>query len=222
MQTLLKYAFTFLFSLTLSAAFLYANNLADDLKEGRDFITLNKPLNVPKNTIVELFNVGCPYCASINKILPNLFSLLPNEVVFMPYHIITSAPFSTQASEVLAVSLSLDKAQNLSPKSSNSHFKRVLDSYFDANFQQRKRFNNAESFIAHGLSVLNISKEVFDSTLKEPYTQMLLKEWKDSARYANIQGVPSFIINGKYLILAQGLKSEEDFIYKVDYLLERD
>ncbi|EEO26573.1 hypothetical protein BCM35_05030 [Helicobacter winghamensis] len=215
MQTLLKYVLSLFFPLVLSTQFLQA----EDLKEGSDFITLQKPLNAPKNSIIELFNVSCPHCASISKVLPNLFSFLPSEVIFMPYHIITSAPFSSQASEMLAVSLSLDKTQKLSPKDSNSNFKRVLDSYFNANFTQRKHFKDAGSFISYGLNAINISEEVFNSTLKESHTQELLQAWKEATQYANIQGVPSFIINGKYLILAQGLKSEEDFIYKVDYLL---
>lgn len=76
-----------------------------------------------------------------------------------------------------------------------------------------------DPYISYGLNAINISEEVFNSTLKESRTQELLQAWKEATQYANIQGVPSFIINGKYLILTQGLKSEEDFIYKVDYLL---
>ena len=218
MQKLLRQIFFVIFFIFLNTQFINA----EPLKEGHDFVALKKPIDVPKNSIVELFNVGCPHCASMNKILPNLFAVLPNEVTFIPYHIVTGAPFSAQASEMLAVSLGLDKAKNLSPKDSNSHFKRILDAYFNANFQQRKRFGDAESFIEYGLSAINISKETFNSTLKESYAQSLLKTWKDASEYASIQGVPSFIINGKYLILAQGLKSEEDFIYKVDYLLGLD
>ena len=218
MTILLKNISFLLFSCLLSLQLLNA----ESLKEGTDFITLQKPIPVEKNTIIELFNVGCPYCASINNVLPNLFALLADEVVFMPYHIITGASFSAQASEVLAVSLILDETHNLSPKNSNSHFKRAADSYFNAIFQQRKYFNNAESFIAHGLNAMRVSRAVFNSTLKDPRTQTLLNTWNASAQYARIQGVPTFIINGKYLILAQGLKSEEDFIYKVDYLLNLD
>lgn len=218
MKTYLKQVFLILFYIFLSLQFLNAQ----PLKEGRDFITLKTALNVPKNSIVELFNIGCPHCANMNRVLPNLFSVLPDTVIFMPYHTITAAPFSSQASEVLAVSLSLDQTQNLSPKDPKSHFKRVLDSYFNANFQQRKYFKDAKSFVEYGLNALNITQATFDSTLQESYTKELLKAWKEVAQYANIQGVPSFIINGKYLILAQGLKSEEDFIYKVAYLLGLD
>ncbi|WP_034290471.1 DsbA family protein [Helicobacter sp. MIT 11-5569] len=218
MQTFLKYTITFILSLFLSVQFLQA----ESLKEGHDYIILNNPLNVPKNSIIEIFNVGCPHCASMNKVLPNLFNVLPEQVEFLPYHIITGAPFSAQASEVLAVSLILDKEQNLSPKDSKSHFKRVLEAYFDANFKERKHFTNKDSFVSYGLNAANITQENFKNTLENPQTKELLQVWADASVHTRIQGVPSFIINGKYLILAQGLKSEEDFIYKVDYLLGQD
>lgn len=218
MKLLLKSTLTLIISMFLSLQFLHA----EDLKEGRDYVVLDKPLNVPKNSIVEVLNVGCPHCANMQKIIQKLFALLPSDVVFIPYHIITGAPFSLQASEVLAVSLTLDKAQNLSPKDSKSHFNRALESYFEANFYRPKRFNNAQAFITHGLKAAGISQETFDTTLKDPNTQSLLKMWQTIAQETKIQGVPSFIVNGKYLLLSQSLKGEEDFIYKIDYLLGQD
>lgn len=218
MKLLAKYTLTLVASVFLSLQFLHA----ESLKEGNDYILLDKPLNVPKNSIIEVFNVGCPHCANIQKVLPKLFALLPDDVHFIPYHIITGAPFSMQASQVLAVSLILDKAQNLSPKDPKSHFNRSLESYFEANFYRPKRFNNAQAFIAHGLKAAGISQETFDTTLKDSNTQALLKMWQTIAQETKIQGVPSFIINGKYLLLTQGLKGEEDFIYKINYLLGED
>lgn len=47
MQTLLKYVLSLFFPLVLSTQFLQA----EDLKEGSDFITLQKPLNAPKTVL---------------------------------------------------------------------------------------------------------------------------------------------------------------------------
>ncbi|MDD6055555.1 MAG: thiol:disulfide interchange protein DsbA/DsbL [Helicobacteraceae bacterium] len=194
---------------------------AQTLVEGRDYVELKNPLNVPKNSVVELFNVGCPHCASIARILPNLFAILPDGVEFLPYHIITGAPYSAQASQVLAVALAKDIESNISPKDSKSAFKQVLDVYFNAFFKERKNFKSADEFIALGLAKMGITKEAYQNILKGDEAQGLLKTWQDSTQYAQIQGTPTFIISGKYLILAQGLKSEEDFIFKVDYLLNK-
>ena len=97
-----------------------------------------------------------------------------------------------------------------------------MEAYFDANFKNKQRFKNVESFIAYGLNAAGIAQNDFDSTLKDKAVQEILKQWNEAAQHARIQGVPSFIVNGKYLILAQNLKSQEDFIFKVDYLLGLD
>ena len=49
----------------------------------------------------------------------------------------------------------------------------------------------------------------------------MLQKRESLIEYANIQGVPSFIVNGKYMVSSQNLKGTEDFIYKIDYLLEK-
>ena len=118
--------------------------------------------------------------------------------------------------------LALDNTQKISINDSKSHFKRAVEAYFDANFKSRQRFKDAKSFVAYGLNAAGIAQNDFDNALKDKATQAILKQWNEAAQHARIQGVPSFIINGKYLILAQNLKNQEDFIFKVDYLLGLD
>lgn len=213
--------FKFFFTGFVSLFFALSALNAESLVEGKDYVTLKTPLNAPRNSVIELFNVGCPHCASMYKILPNLFAVLPKDTQFLPYHIITGAPFSKEASEVLAVALIQDKQNNLNPKDSKSYFKRTLNAYFNATFKERKQFGNAKDFIHFGLKQTNTTQENFTKLLAQTDTKALLQTWENSAQYAQIQGVPSFIINGKYLILAQNLKSEEDFIFKVDTLLQK-
>ncbi|MDE5925770.1 MAG: hypothetical protein K2G68_03530, partial [Helicobacter sp.] len=102
MQTILRLLFGTFLSTLLAMNMLYA----ESLKEGKDYIKLKTPLDVPQKSIVEIFNVGCPHCAKMGELLPKLFATIPQEAVFLPYHIITGSAFSAQASEVLAVAVS--------------------------------------------------------------------------------------------------------------------
>ncbi len=43
----------------------------------------------------------------------------------------------------------------------------------------------------------------------------------EAMAYASIQGVPSFIVNGKYMIMSRNIKSLEDLIFKINVLLEK-
>ncbi len=192
---------------------------AESLKEGEDYVLLQKPLDVPNRSVVELFSVGCMHCANMNKILPKLFAILPEDAVFLPYHLPT-VTYGEQASEVLAVALILDEEKQISPKDSQSHFYRAVNAFFDANFKDRKVFTDKDSYIAYGLEAMGCSRDDFMQTLKNPKTKELLKQWQECSKLEQIRGVPSFIINGKYLILTQNVKNEEDFFYKINYLLE--
>ena len=208
------------FSAFLGVFLLSTHINAESLVEGRDYIVLKHPLNVPQKSIVEIFNVGCPHCAKMSELLPKLFATIPQKAVFLPYHIITGSPFSAQASEVLAVAVSIDEERNLISKDIESYFRRASNAYFDAFFKQHKKFKNKEAFITFGLDAMEISQTKFETQLHRKEVQEKLKAWEDSIAQTGIQSVPSFIINGKYLIVLESVKDAEDFIYKVNYLLE--
>lgn len=215
MQTILRLLFGTFLSTLLAMNMLYA----ESLKEGKDYIKLKNPLDVPQKSIVEIFNVGCPHCAKMGELLPKLFATIPQEAVFLPYHIITGSAFSAQASEVLAVAVSIDEERNLTSKDIESYFRRASNAYFDAFFKTQKHFKNKESFIAFGLDAMEISQTKFETQLRHKEVQEKLKTWQDSIAQTGIQSVPSFIVNGKYLILMNKVKDSEDFIYKINYLL---
>ncbi|MDE7175920.1 MAG: thioredoxin domain-containing protein [Helicobacter sp.] len=215
MQTILRLLFGTFLSTLLAMNMLYA----ESLKEGKDYIKLKTPLDVPQKSIVEIFNVGCPHCAKMGELLPKLFATIPQEAVFLPYHIITGSAFSAQASEVLAVAVSIDEERNLTSKDIESYFRRASNAYFDAFFKTQKHFKNKESFIAFGLDAMEISQTKFETQLRHKEVQEKLKTWQDSIAQTGIQSVPSFIVNGKYLILMNKVKDSEDFIYKINYLL---
>lgn len=210
-----------IFGTILSTFLAFSTLNAQSLKEGRDYIVLKNPLNVPQKSIVEIFNVGCPHCAKMGEVLPKLFAVIPQEAVFLPYHIITGSQFSAQASEVLAVAVSIDEERTLHSRDIESYFRRASNAYFDAFSKQKDIFKDKESFINFGLDAMEISRTKFETQLMKQDVQEMLKTWQDSITQTGIQSIPSFIINGKYLIHNQAIKDMEDFIYKVDYLLEK-
>lgn len=120
----------------LGAFFMFSGLNAESLKEGKDYIVLKTPLNVPPKSIVEIFNVGCPHCAKMGEVLPKLFATIPQEAVFLPYHILTGSAFSAQASEVLAVAVAIDEERNLTSRDIESYFRRASNAYFDAFFKK--------------------------------------------------------------------------------------
>lgn len=52
-----------------------------------------------------------------------------------------------------------------------------------------------------------MSRADFDAALKEPAVQETLEKWKAAYDVAKIQGVPAYVVNGKYLIYTKSIKS---------------
>ncbi|MDA3967093.1 MULTISPECIES: DsbA family protein [Helicobacter] len=194
---------------------------AGDLKEGEDYIILKNPIKNTENSVIELFNVGCPHCEYFNKDLPKVLEFLPNSVAFYPYHLSAGVRLHEVFSEILAVALNLDLDTGLSTKSNNSNFKKVTNLYFDLMHTKQKKWQSEDEFLSDGLAILGISSEEYKKILKDKNTQNTLKKWRDSMQYAEFQGVPSFIVNGKYMIVTKNISSTEDLIFKIDSLLEK-
>ena len=47
----------------------------------------------------------------------------------------------------------------------------------------------------------------FDAALQDPTVQQTLEKWKAAYDVAKIQGVPAYVVNGKYLIYTKSIKS---------------
>ncbi|MDE5603453.1 MAG: thiol:disulfide interchange protein DsbA/DsbL, partial [Helicobacter sp.] len=72
---------------------LFIQSFANDLKLGTDYIVLEKPLKNAQNSVIELFNIGCPHCAYYNNLLPTILETLPQDTKFLPYHLATTVRF---------------------------------------------------------------------------------------------------------------------------------
>lgn len=55
-----------------------------------------------------------------------------------------------------------------------------------------------------------MSQADFEAALKEPAVQETLEKWKASYDVAKIQGVPAYVVNGKYLIYTKSINHRRD------------
>ena len=72
-----------------------------------------------------------------------------------------------------------------------------------------------------GLNATGISKADYEAALNDKAVQDTLKEWEVSYEVAKVQGVPAFVVNGKYLIKTQAITSMQDLEAKIKFLLKK-
>ena len=197
---------------------------ANALEEGKEYQILQKPLDVPKNSVVKVFSYECPHCYKFDKtVTPKLFSELDG-VKFIPYHLKTKGKLGETASKIFAAMIVLDEASDVSLLSDKSKFKKAKFAIYKATHDKNDDFNGGKDkarFIQTALSAAGVSDADYDKALASERAQEILKAWDDSYDVAKIQGVPAYVVGGKYLINVKAIGSVDAMATAVKELLAK-
>ena len=206
------------------AVFCLLGSMANALEEGKEYQILQKPLDVPKNSVVKVFSYECPHCYKFDKtVTPKLFSELDG-VKFIPYHLKTKGKLGETASKIFAAMIVLDEASDVSLLSDKSKFKKAKFAIYKATHDKDDDFNGGKDkarFIKEALGAAGVSDADYDKALASQRAQEILKTWDDSYDVAKIQGVPAYVVGGKYLINVKAIGSVDAMAAAVRELLAK-
>lgn len=195
-----------------------------EVKEGTDYVVLKNPIPNAENSVIEVYSYACPFCFKYAKILPQIIEKIPERVEFHPYHLEQKGDYGKLANELFAVLIAKDRQEGIRLFDSKSLFHRALNVYFEEYHIHKNRWGDGrdpQSFLEAGLKAAGISEEDYRQALSTPEVKKLLKDWESSYDIAIIQGIPAFVVNGKYLIKISELKSLDDLGEKITELLSR-
>lgn len=184
---------------------------ASAFTEGTDYMTLEKPIPNADKTLIKVFSYSCPFCYKYDKAVTGpVVEKVKDLVTFVPFHLETKGEYGKQGSDVFAVMIAKDKAAGISLFDANSQFKKAKFAYYAAYHDKKERWSDGKdpaAFIKTGLDAAGMSQTDFDTALKTPEVQETLGKWKAAYDVAKIQGVPAYVVNGKYLIYTKNIKS---------------
>lgn len=202
-----------LFAMTVALGFAVANPAAA-ATEGTDYVVLEKPIPNAQGTLIKVFSYDCPFCYKYDKsVTPNVVPKLPKTIVFRPFHLKTKGKYGPQASELFAVLIVKDQAKGVALTAEDSSFKKAKMAYYNAYHDKKERWDaGPDAFLQTGLDAVGMSKADFDTAKNDPKVKALLTEWDASYDVAKIQGVPGFVVNGKYLILTKSITSVDGMV----------
>lgn len=208
----------------LAAALLFSAINTSAFTEGKDYMVLEKPLSVENGTLTKIFSYACPFCYKYDKsVTPKVVSKVAS-LKYVPYHLKTKGEYGELGSKVLAVLAVKDEAKGVSLLDDNSLFKKAKFAYYKAYHDKKERWNdgkNPEAFIKTGLDAAGVSMDEYNKELENPKVAELLKKWDESYEAAKIQGVPAFVVNGKYLIYTSAITSVDGFASLIEELLKK-
>ena len=208
----------------LSAAALYTfapTAFAFDFKEGTDYVRLSKPLPSRKNNVIKIFSYDCPFCFRYDiGVDPKAVPMIEKAgLTFEPRHLETKGKYGRTASEFFAMCILKDEKAGRSIEAKDSLFKKAKDAVYFAYHRKGERWTKGEgAFIDTLCGATGISAAEFDKERKTAAVQNLANSWKSVYDVAKIQGIPAYVVNGKWLIMTKNIRSIDGFVALIQKL----
>ena len=207
-------------ALAASAAFSFPA-LADDFKEGTDYVRLSKPLPSRKNNVIKIFSYDYPFCFRYDiGVDPKAVPMIEKAgLTFEPRHLETKGKYGRTASEFFAMCILKDEKAGRSIEAKDSLFKKAKDAVYFAYHRKGERWTKGEgAFIDTLCGATGISAAEFDKERKTAAVQNLANSWKSVYDVAKIQGIPAYVVNGKWLIMTKNIRSIDGFVALIQKL----
>ena len=183
---------------------------------GQDYQVLEKPLPGGEGKIVKIWSYDCPFCFKYDagvdpKVMPGAEQA--TGLHFEMMHLETKGKYGRAASEFLAYcQLEDQKAGVTSVEDAKSLYKKAKDAWYQAYHKKGERWAaGEEAFLKTALDATGITADAFAAARKSTEVQQLADSWKPSYDVAKIQGVPAYVVNGKYLVMTKSIRSVKGF-----------
>ena len=189
---------------------------------GTDYVVLDKPLPNAQGTIIKVFSYDCPFCFKYDTgVDPRAMPRIEKEVglKFTPMHLETKGQYGRAASEFFAMCMLRDAKAGVSIEDKASLFKKAKDAAYYAYHRKSERWTAGEAAFVKTLSdATGISSEEFAKERKSAPVVKLADSWKLTYPVGKIQGIPAYVVNGKYLLMTKNIKSLDGMVATVKEL----
>ncbi|EKO3418898.1 thiol:disulfide interchange protein DsbA/DsbL [Vibrio fluvialis] len=181
---------------------------AAQFKEGEQYKVLNlEPSSKP--SVTEYFSFYCPHCNAFEPIISQLKTKLPEGVKLQKNHVsFMGGDMGKSMSKAYATMIALNVEDKMIP---------VM---FDRIHNLRKPPKNdaelRQIFVDEG-----VDGAKFDAAFNGFAVDSMVRRFDKQFQESGLTGVPSVVVNNHYLVQAQGIKTMDEYLDLVNYLLSK-
>lgn len=217
-RTLIKTAAVLACAAAIPSAFAFT--------EGTDYVKLEKPLPGGEGKLVKVWSYDCPFCFKYDVgVDPKMVPLMEKAsgLKFDMFHLETKGKYGRAGSELFAYCLVKDKTAGITNlEDPNSAFKKAKDAIYKAYHKKGERWAAGEdAFLKTGLDAAGITADEFAKNRKNADVQKIADDWKPCYDVAKIQGIPAYVVNGKYLIMTKSIRSIDGMVSLIGELAKK-
>lgn len=184
-------------------------------EEGKHYQVISKTATSTPN-VTEFFSFYCPHCYRFEFLAREIEGQLPEGAKFEKSHVDFMRTTSTETQQALSRALVVAEKFNMGHK--------MVDAIFEHIHKKKDTFSSEADiralFEANGIEGKKFDDAMKSFTVKGAANKMK-KMQDDLSNRSILSGVPMFIVNGKYKLLSKELKSKDDYLALVQFLLTK-
>lgn len=179
---------------------------AAQFKEGVHYKVLDLPM-ASQPSVSEYFSFYCPHCYSFEPIIKQLKEQLPAEVRLQKNHVsFMGGNMGKSMSKAYATMLALNVEEQMLP---------VM---FNRIHNQRKAPKNDQE-LRQIFTDEGIDGAKFDAAFNGFAVDSMVRRFDKQFQDSGLTGVPAVLVNNRYLVQAQGIKTVDEYFELVNFLL---
>lgn len=164
--------------------------------------------NQDKIEVIEFFSYACPHCNELNSTLKLWTAKLPGDVSFRKIAVGFGNPFYQMMAKLFYALEAMGES------------KRIEDAVFEAIHSKGVKFSD-EMKISSWVATQGVDGKEFSANFRSFAVSSQAKRADMLVGKANIQGVPSVLIDGRYLVGGPNIKSPADILSVADKLIAK-
>ncbi len=199
-----------LFATLISSFALSGISLAAEPQAGREFNPINPPLTTPKGKIevIEFFSYGCSHCSDFHPLITPWAARQPKDVSFRRIPVSFNRP---EWARLARIYYALEATGDLA---------KLDAAVFIAIHEQRVTFKTDEAVVAWAASK-GIDGKKFGDALASFSMQSKVQRGDQEAANARIRGVPSLVVDGKFLINNESASNYDELLKLTDAMIAK-
>lgn len=180
---------------------------AAQFNEGEHYKVLDLEAS-KKPVVTEFFSFYCPHCNSFEPVIQQLKKQLPEGVKLQKNHVsFMGGRMGPSMSKAFATMVALKVEDKMVPVMFNRIHNLRKAPRDDAELRQ--------IFLDEG-----VDEKKFDSAFKGFAVDSMVRRMDKQFEDSGLTGVPAVIVNNKYLVQAQSIKTMDEYFALVNYLLD--
>lgn len=206
----MKRLIAWLFATLISSVAASGAGFAAEPQAGRDFKPISPALATPKGKIevLEFFSYGCPHCSDFHPLISQWAAKLPNDVSFRRVPVSFNRPEWARLSRLY---FALEATGDLA---------KLDTAVFLALHEQRVTFKTDEAVISWAAGKGADGKK-FGDALASFSMQSKVQRADQEATGARISGVPSLVVDGKFLINNEAAGNYDELLKLTDSVIAK-